>query len=59
VRYKVTVTEVLPVTGSQVAGETTDGQVIFQTAVDFRPNMVKIIAALTPPRIRKPRSAKA
>lgn len=59
-RFKVTVTELVPVPGSpQEFGPANDSQPIFQQVVDFKPNLAKIVAALTPPRIRKPRSAKA
>jgi hypothetical protein len=73
-RYKVTVTEQVPgpgltITGGGILGGSigsstsspaeVDGAVVFSTTVGFLPSLTKLVAALTPPRIRKPRSAKA
>ena len=64
-RYKVTITEQVPGVGlvesghSVYSGAECDGAVIFSTVVESRPSLEKLVAALTPPRIRKPRSQKA
>ena len=63
-RYKVSVTELLPVR-SPVEGEgmmqglEVEGQALFTTTVEFKPNIAKLVAALTPPRIRKSRAKSA
>ena len=61
-KYKVTVTEVVPAvpsTQTNAGSPETDGAVVFSTTVGFLPSLTKLVAALTPPRIRKPRSQKA
>ena len=57
-RYKVAVVELLPVVGSDQPGLEVEGQALFTTTVEFKPSVAKLVAALTQPRVRKPRSAK-
>lgn len=63
VRYRVSVVELIPVpsdgTDVESAQPEVEGQPIFQTVVEFKPNLSKLIATLTPPRIRKSRAKSA
>jgi len=59
VRYRVAVTELIATPKGVDDASCLSGESIFQTVVDFKPNLAKLVAALTPPRIRKPRSQKA
>lgn len=59
-RYKVTVVELVPAqTGVLVAstGEV-EGQPVFVTTIDHKPDLGKLVEALRPPRVRvrKPKS---
>lgn len=58
-RYKVTVVELLPVADGEVSGQFTEGQTIFGTVVEVRPDLGKLVEALRPPRVRASRAKKA
>lgn len=58
-RYRISVTELIPSPTPTAAEDVTPGETIFQQVVEFKPNVAKLVASLTPSRIRKPRSKTA
>jgi len=59
VRYRVQIVEMVQTDGTEDGDNVVEGQPIFVTTIDHKPDLGKLVEALKAPRVRKSRAKSA